>query len=150
MVASSSARIGIRCDMCSLAARASTGVWRRYWMRLPGGSRMAGSRGSGSGRGWRVRATAKWATHLSVAWGPMEIQGALVDGTVRSEVSQVMTLEACIGVFRVRRQQQHNRDMDDDGSSNNNNNNNVYLCQMAQAAQTTMMTTRTACACATH
>ena len=147
MVASSSAGIGIRCDTRSLAARTSTGARRRYWMRLPGGSRTAGSRGSGGGRGQQVGLMAKWTMHLSMARGPMETQGALVDGTVRSEVSQVMTLEA---VFRVRRQQQHNRDMDDDGSSNNNNNNNMYLCQMAQAAQTTMMTTRTAHACATH
>ena len=103
MVASSSAGIGIRCDTRSLAARVSTGVWRRYWTRLPGGSGTAGSRGSGGGRGRQVGATAKWATHLSMAWGPMETQGALVDGTVRSEVSQAMTLEACIRVFRVRR-----------------------------------------------
>ena len=103
MVASSSAGIGIRCDTRSLVARASTGVRRRYWMRLPRGSRTAGSRGSGGGRGRRVGLTVKWATHLSMAQGPIETQGALVDGTVYSEVSQVMTLEACIRVFRVRR-----------------------------------------------
>ena len=103
MVASSTAGVGIRCDTCSLAARVSTGVRRRYWTRLFGGSRTAGSKGSGGGRGWQVGVMAKWATHLSVAWGPMETQGALVDGAVHSEVSQTMTLKTCIGVLRVRR-----------------------------------------------
>ena len=103
MVALSSAGVGIRCDTRSLAVRVSTGVWRRYWTRLPGGSGTAGSRGSGGGKGWWVGLMAKWAMHLSMAWGPMETQGALVDGTVRSDVSQAMTLEAYIGVFRVRR-----------------------------------------------
>ena len=63
---------------------------------------MAGSRGSGGGRGRRGRAMAKCAMHLSMAWGPMETQGALVDGTVHVEVSQAMTLKACVRVFRVR------------------------------------------------
>ena len=47
MVASSSAGVGIRCDMCSLAVRASTGFQRRYWTRLFRGRGMAGSSGSG-------------------------------------------------------------------------------------------------------
>ena len=64
---------------------------------------MAGSRGSGGGRGLRGGATAKWAMHLSMACGPMETQGALVDGTVRLEVSQTMTLKARIGILRMGR-----------------------------------------------
>ena len=107
MVASSTARVGIGRDACGLAARVSTGVQRRYWVRLPQGSGTAGSRGSGGGRGQRIGLTAKWATHLSMAWGPMDTQGALVDGTVRSEVSQAMTLEACIGVLRMRGHEGH-------------------------------------------
>ena len=38
---------------------------------------------------------------LSVARGPMETQGALVDRTVHSDVSQVMALKACVMVFRM-------------------------------------------------
>ena len=102
MVASSTAGVGIGCDVCGLAVRASAGARRRYWARLPQGSGMAGSRESGGGRGRWIGLTAKWVMHLSMAWGPMETQGALVDRTVHSEVSQAMTLEACVRVLRVR------------------------------------------------
>ena len=102
-MALSSTGVEIRCDTCSLAVRVSTSFWRMYWTRLFGESGMAGSRGSGGGRGWRGGVTVKWTMHLSMARGPIETQGALVDGTVHSDVSHAMTLKAGIGVLRMGR-----------------------------------------------